>query len=338
MTIEGRLSVSELGDVSDDKSLARVRLVEVSPLETTVDKNYEPVIFDREVKATAGLVIEGILVAGTATSVVLPLTLMQNQELAIGIAMVGGVTFGTVSALLGMLEYGMLKNYFAVRSQKKKAQKLTEEGYVFAHQLEDSIIVPSAVGAVDTLPTSSNSGMFRTPSWFAVKEQYVSAPVTPLSEVGNYIGETVIVPVQVTAVGDYSDMKLAGRGEFSGAVMGVFPLQMSGTIDGRVFTEDVTFRIGDSEGNSIPAYLGYLAPHLREQLPLQLRSYSPITRNVSAVDKTQLANFLKEAFDKKRQLTLLGKLDQAGNFNMEALADPRTKQAYALAVYQPNVW
>src|SRR3989338_8434672 len=142
MSIESRLNVSELGDIGDGNSLARVRLAEVSPLETTVGENYKQVEDDWGVKAAAGLIVEGVLVIATAASVALPLTLMQNRELAEGIASFGGLVIGGTSALIGIIEYGLLKNYFAVRSQKKKAQKLTEGGYVFAHQLKDLIIVP----------------------------------------------------------------------------------------------------------------------------------------------------------------------------------------------------
>lgn len=340
MSIENRLTVPELGNVSDPKetTLGGVALAELSPLETTLGQEFNELAEWRSFMGKLYLATEGIGTILTAAAVAIPLTLIQNQEVAGAVAGIVGGSLGLTTIIIGLLGYPAFKYDRAVRSQKKKAQKLDEGGYVFAHQLKDSILLPSSVGEVDHVLFRSlgfDENISRA-AWYAVKEQYTPVSAIPLSEIGKYIGETVIVPVQVTAVGSYSDMKLSARGEFSGTVMGMIPLQMSGTIDGRVFTEEVSFRIGDSEGNTIPAYLGYLAPHLKEQLPLQLRAYSPVTKNVSVVDKTQVVNFLNEAQNNKRKLIALGKLDSAGNFNMEALADAGTKEVYALAVYQPK--
>lgn len=340
MSIDNRLTVPELGNISDpeETALGNIALAELSPLETTLGEEFNELAEWRSFMGKLYLAAEGVGTILTAAAIAIPLTFIPNKELGEMIALWAGASIGLTTAIMGVLGYPAFKNNRAVKSQKKKAQKLDEEGYVFAHQLKDSILLPSSVGEVDHVLFRSlgfDENISRA-AWYAVKEQYTSASAIPLSEIGKYVGETVIVPVQVTAVGSYSDMKLSARGEFSGTVMGMIPLQMSGTIEGRVFTEEVSFRIGDSKGNTIPAYLGYLAPHLKEQLPLQLRAYSPVTKNVSIVDKTQVVNFLNEAQNNKRKLIALGKLDSAGNFNMEALADAGSKQAYALAVYQPK--
>lgn len=343
MTIENRLSINELGNIGglEDKFRVRVRFREISPSETTLETTvYES--FNRAIKRTGiiaktGLAVTGMLGLATVASVALPLIFMEDQYISKRIALFGGGMLGCITAAIGTIDYALFKTYHFNQSQRRKAEKMIGEGYVLARQLDDQILIPSAVGdAANVSAMYSLLGLSFSPIWYIVKEQYVSAPVIPLSKVGNYVGETVVLPVQITAVGNYSDMKLSATGKFSGTLMGAFPLQMTGTIDGRVFTEDVSFRIGDSEGNSIPACLGYLAPHLKEQLPLELRGYSPVTGNVNVADKTQLVIFLSEAQQNKRELILLGKLDNAGNFNMEAIADPGTKQAYALAVYQPR--
>lgn len=327
MTITDVITVSELGELGDDASVARVNLAGVSPLETTLAATYHDSVDDRGKDALGFSVIAGVCATAATAAVALPFRFIHNQDIAQMIASIALVPGSVLTVIPASLAYFTLRDYLTSHPERKKAEKLSKEGYVFAHQLENAILVPSAIAAVDTL---------RLPAWYAVKEQDVSAPIVPLSEISKYATETVIVPAQVTAIGTYANMKLAASAELSGTAMGIIPLEMHGSIHGRVFTEEVSFRIGNSEGNSIPAYLGYVAPHLKLQLPLQLRGYSPVAGKTSVADKTQLVNFLNEAKDGKKQLMLLGKLDSSGNFNVEALADCGTKQAYALAVYQPS--
>ena len=162
-----------------------------------------------------------------------------------------------------------------------------------------------------------------------MKERELTVSYIQLSEISNYVGDTVIVPAHITATGSYDKMKLDAYAHLSGWIISV-----SGPVKGSVFSEEASFRIGNSEGTSVDTRLDYLNPELTSKLPLQLRTYSPITRTVSVADNNSLVNFLSQAQIDNTTLNFLGRLDSTGKFFVEAVANPQTKEAYALAVYQ----
>ncbi len=325
MSIENTLAVHELGAASGLESLASITLARASP-ESNIREMHECALKAAKQGLKQAVISNAIGVAVTATSVALPLLFISDQETAYQISIPLGVVTGLFTVSSSLLSFPAWRRYSLLRSQKKKAGRMAEEHYVLASELENLILVPSAVEDVDFLSISARN----LPYSFAVKEKRVVAPVVSLPTLGGYVGETVVIPGQITAVGDYNDMKLTGT--FDGSMMFVFPIE--GTIDGRVFTEEITFRIGDSSGGSVPACLGYIRSW-KYALPLQLRSHSPITRHTNVSDKVQLVNFLNQSM-KSDRLLFLGKLDAAGHFDVEAIANPKTKETYALAVYQPG--
>ena len=334
----------KLTDVSsrDLPELQALKLGDIATLEERIQPERDIFEVMEKVKAERRhalrnyALVEALLLVGTIGSFRYSFT--HNFNVA---GFLGGA-FGTVFSLtFGGPTLEALYSYLHARSQINRAERLSQEGYVFANELADTQLLPSEVVGMSWIEINAAEpgGYLRPMNVYAVKGQPIATRHIKLSDLPRHIGEPVIVSANVSSAPRTEDMKMHGTANLKiSGVVGIFPMYGTarGYIDGDVYVEGTPFRIADDHGKSYDATMNYLHTLETEHaLPVGLRRYSSEFDAHGQSRRNNLVHFLNEAEERGQKLLFLGKVSKDGIFHIEAVARPENKEMYALAVYQP---
>ncbi len=222
--------------------------------------------------------------------------------------------------------------------QKEKAERMSQQGFIFANELGGVPLVPSYVDAADYVYAVRGSGLLNWEGnlrevWYAVREGNHDVTPTKLSDLHEHVNKPVILEAAVSSSPQAEDTKTLTTYDlrlevfmFSGTIKGVSEGEVCGITN---------FRIDDSEGLSVPAAMDYYNEDMRVVPPFELRRANPnFSVGVRPASRNQVLRFLDEAHQNGKKLRFMGKPDPTGTFHVEALGDPATKEMYMLNVYQ----
>ncbi|GEM_PF-3357285 len=226
------------------------------------------------------------------------------------------------------------------RRQNRRADALSQDGFVFAADITQQYIMPSQVEeAASVIIKKGNSPSTVTyEEWWAVKPDVTAvAHFSILDELPRYVGEVVIVRGKLSTVPGSEDMiaKLQLDARLTGSIGGIMP--MSGRVEGEAGGEVYSikqFRLIDPNTGISAAFIVDAYMRDGKTAPPYVLKTSSSAFGIHPADPNRLMHALAEAGARGNPVTVLGRVDPSGQVHAERISI-RDREAYFLSVYQP---
>lgn len=242
-----------------------------------------------------------------------------------------GICLAPLAAAPYFVTGGDRIEYESLVQQLEKAQKMSENGYVFACHLKKANLIPSAVADVDHIEVGRSI-------FYTVKERQLEATTTKLSELSDYVGKPVIVKGNISSAPHAEDMEFKADVDlrFSGIMLFMpFGGTIEGTIGGKIYSPNTHFIVSDSI--DMPVTVDYLPQGSKQVIPpYVLKHANPdFGPGATLCTRNELVRFLDNAQRKQRKILIMGRADEFGTLHAEAIGNPETHETFILGVYQP---
>ncbi|MBI2575460.1 hypothetical protein HYV82_06270 [Candidatus Woesearchaeota archaeon] len=248
---------------------------------------------------------------------------------------------GSMLLIFALMAIPVVLDALDARRQNRRAQNLSENGFIFAADTGQEHILPlQAEQAQYLIIKKGDSPRTATyEQWWAAKpNENAAAHFSSLDQLPRYVGEVVVARGSLSTAPRSEDMKakLGLDAALTGSAGGMLPLsgRIKGEASGEVYSAK-QFRILDpATGISAAVVVDAYVPNNGLVPPYELRVASA-DFGVSNADPNRLVQSLTEARHLGRDVTVIGRVDTSGQIHAEAVAISGRREAYFLGVSQP---